>query len=832
MLLVLAVVVGGVVFVWRLRQGPVDLDLLRPYLEAALGAPDGSVRVRVGATELVWEGDRDRVEVRVRDVTAVDAEGRVLAALPAVEVWLGGSALLHGAIEPSEITLDGARVRVVRQRDGRVDVGIGTPAGPALRTTLVPMLAARLGAATTPSRATLTALRSDDAAVVVVDRAARRAWRAARVDVELRPDPDGLDARLRARVVADGRALPVRAVGGWRRRQVVGVALRTRLGDDPVRLRGRLRGFGAAGVVGVDAAAPALALGDLLAVWPASTAPDARAWLRAHTGGGVLREMTARLTGTVQHGDPASVTTTGIVARAGFDGLTVRDLGWPPPVTSLAGTVAMTPTAVDVRVARGRSAGLDVVSGTVQVPLKPGSTKIPVTVRLRGGLAAVLTVLDRPPLGVAAALGIAPRTASGTVTGEVRLDVPFAAARWASVQPRVSADVRGAAAPAVLGRWPVAGADVHVGWDGAAVTLDGTARIAGIPMSVRLRDAAGRRQVTLRGQAEAATWAALADLDAGATLRGPLTVAAEYTGGPGTRGRIALDVDLQAATIDANALDLRKAAGTPGRAEVTLTLDGEAVTAVERFDVQAAGARIQGQATRSRDGKRWRTVDAEARIPPGGPGQSAGHFALTVRPGAQVSAFTVTSDDAGALVRSLGTYSDAEGGTLRADGTVDLETPGMPWSASVDLATFTLTRSPVLARIATLASLSGIGSALGGHGVTFDRLTTGLSSRRGVLTVSTLRAAGPSIAFTLGGTVDRPRDALELEGTVIPSYYGLNAMAGKVPILGRLLAGVGKEGVQVVDFTIRGTPAEPRVAVRPSSLAPGVVRDLLRLLPK
>jgi hypothetical protein len=45
------------------------------------------------------------------------------------------------------------------------------------------------------------------------------------------------------------------------------------------------------------------------------------------------------------------------------------------------------------------------------------------------------------------------------------------------------------------------------------------------------------------------------------------------------------------------------------------------------------------------------------------------------------------------------------------------------------------------------------------------------------------------------------------------------------------VTGGGREGVQVIDFQVRGTRADPAVTVNPlTSLAPGVLRDLLRKL--
>ncbi len=68
---------------------------------------------------------------------------------------------------------------------------------------------------------------------------------------------------------------------------------------------------------------------------------------------------------------------------------------------------------------------------------------------------------------------------------------------------------------------------------------------------------------------------------------------------------------------------------------------------------------------------------------------------------------------------------------------------------------FTLLRSPFLARVATLASLSGIANLLQGRGVRFDRLDAGIGFRGSTVTITDALARGPSVNLLVSGTVDR-----------------------------------------------------------------------------
>jgi hypothetical protein len=83
----------------------------------------------------------------------------------------------------------------------------------------------------------------------------------------------------------------------------------------------------------------------------------------------------------------------------------------------------------------------------------------------------------------------------------------------------------------------------------------------------------------------------------------------------------------------------------------------------------------------------------------------------------------------------------------------------------------------------------------------------------------------------LAGTVDGAGATCDLRGTLVPSYAGLNAAPGRVPVVGRVLTGGEEKAISAVDFTVTGPLQSPRVSVNPLSLAPGALRDLFRRAP-
>ena len=916
------VVAAGLVAL-RLARGPLALDVLIPFAEAALGRPDLDVTVRVRALELVWAGRRG-VELRARDVGILGVGGAPVAVLPAVALRPSLRALLEGEVALRSVRLIRPQLRLVRTPEGDVRLAVAAAEPDESDTLLGAILADLQGHA--PPGSTVRWLRRievTDGRLVLVDREARSTWRARRVSVLLFREASGMTGRLTARLALGGTFVPImgelrlaadganvalgvnslrvdavapllqpgsplaagvarvdlpvdaslrlaldaalrpdrieiEATGGRGSLVVPEVPARSvaveslslaataevaagsahiarlaiDLGGPVVDARGTIRELGRAPAFDGEVEVANLPTNALARYWPEDAAAGVRAWVLENVSGGLLREARVHLRGTrAADGGPELDPPSGSIR---FENLAVHLFGALPPVTAVAGTATIRDGRFGVRVARGRLAGLEVLRGTVDIDPRARAPRAAIDGTVRGPLTAALTVLDAEPLGYARRLGISPATAGGTLTTTLRLAVPLDGApiTMSRVGLTASGQLRGVSLPGVIRGWSVAGCDLDLALGKSGLDLTGTATIEGTPIRLTWHEDLGdaptaTRRVQATGRITAAGRAALGLALSG--LEGPVDAKVRLNQ-TGAAGRLDLDVDLTPATLALTILDLRKPAGARGQIDSRMTLTDGTITSIDDLRLRAGGSSIDGRATLSRDG-RWRTIDASATIAPPTATEQPGHFTLGVHPATQGHRFRITSDDAGALARAAGHTADAEGGQLVFAGTADLDAPGVPFDGQIDVRNFTLTRSALLARIATLASLSGITNLLRGRGINFDRVTGGIGSRPDRVTITDGTVAGPSLGLTIAGTFDRRADTLALRGTVVPSYFGLNRAPGRVPILGRLATGGGREGVQVIDFQVRGTPASPDVSVNTlSSLAPGVLRDLLRRL--
>src|SRR5262249_43834116 len=145
-----------------------------------------------------------------------------------------------------------------------------------------------------------------------------------------------------------------------------------------------------------------------------------------------------------------------------YDGLAVDWLAGAPTVTAVAGTATFTGDVWELRVARGRVAGLTVIRARLALSaLASAAPRIGVEGAVRGPPAGALAIVDAKPIGVATALGVAPGDAAGTVDGRVslatRLDRP---PDLAQLGLDVHADLRDVGVPRIGPGWPLAGGDL------------------------------------------------------------------------------------------------------------------------------------------------------------------------------------------------------------------------------------------------------------------------------------------------------------------------------------------------------------------------------------
>src|SRR3984885_15274515 len=137
----IVLIVGCVALWWRLATGPIQLDVVTPWLASAIEENFGSNHhVEVGGTQ-IERTKNGATAVRLRDIVVRDADGTVVASAPKAEVRVSGMSLLSGHMRAESLSLVGAEMAVRIERDGQVTIFAGADKRP-IATAAVPASAA------------------------------------------------------------------------------------------------------------------------------------------------------------------------------------------------------------------------------------------------------------------------------------------------------------------------------------------------------------------------------------------------------------------------------------------------------------------------------------------------------------------------------------------------------------------------------------------------------------------------------------------------------------------------------------------------------------------
>lgn len=186
---------------------------------------------------------------------------------------------------------------------------------------------------------------------------------------------------------------------------------------------------------------------------------------------------------------------------------------------------------------------------------------------------------------------------------------------------------------------------------------------------------------------------------------------------------------------------------------------------------------------------------------------------------------TIKTDNAGKFLRALDISDNVYGGKLELKGNYnDAQNPA-PFDGRLLIENFKIKDSPILARILSVGSLSGMLNLLTGAGIDFEKLGGNVAATSGVVHLSKGRASSNAIGITVEGTVDIPKNTLNLKGVVVPANM-LNSLLNKLPLIGALAGGEG-EGLIAFNYSVKGSMADPDVFVNPlSGFTPGILRKI------
>ncbi len=193
--------------------------------------------------------------------------------------------------------------------------------------------------------------------------------------------------------------------------------------------------------------------------------------------------------------------------------------------------------------------------------------------------------------------------------------------------------------------------------------------------------------------------------------------------------------------------------------------------------------------------------------------------------------FKLATDDFGELLRIADVYDNVRGGTFGLSGKTEDRDGKRMLIADANGADYRVVGAPALARLLSIASLSGASALLNGQGIPFSRIAGQVIFAGDLISLNGLRAYGGALGINASGNIDRASGQMSIAGTLVPAYT-LNSVLGNVPVIGNLLLGGEGQGIFAANFRLYGQRDDPKVSVNPlSTLAPGILRNLFLFSP-
>jgi hypothetical protein len=204
-------------------------------------------------------------------------------------------------------------------------------------------------------------------------------------------------------------------------------------------------------------------------------------------------------------------------------------------------------------------------------------------------------------------------------------------------------------------------------------------------------------------------------------------------------------------------------------------------------------------------------------------------FDMRIAPEGGQRRLRINTDDGGALLRAFGVLRTVQGGRLVVDAAYANARPSAPLSGSATLEDFAVRDAPALAKLLQAMTVFGVFEALDQRGLSFASLTAPFVLTREALVLNDARAFSVSLGVTAKGRIDRLRDTIDMEGTIVPAYV-FNSLLGRIPLLGRIFSPEQGGGLFAATYRMRGPLADPAVTVNPlAALTPGFLRGVFGL---
>ncbi len=184
---------------------------------------------------------------------------------------------------------------------------------------------------------------------------------------------------------------------------------------------------------------------------------------------------------------------------------------------------------------------------------------------------------------------------------------------------------------------------------------------------------------------------------------------------------------------------------------------------------------------------------------------------------------TVTSENAGVVLQVLDLFNKIRGGRMRVNAVID---DGLETRGTMQVDDYRLVNIPLLARLLTMATLTGLLESLTGDGMRFTRLDMAFVIYESIFSIAHLYSAGPSLGLTANGKLFLKEKRLKIYGTIIPIYF-INSIIGNILSFKDIVFQIKNCGLFSFTYYACGNLKNPSIKINPIVVfIPSFLRDL------
>jgi hypothetical protein len=194
---------------WRLMQGPIELDRLTPYVQQALNRSTDGLRFALSGVQFAIDRDNHRLDLQLEGVRLSRPDGEPVADFSEMSASFSLSALLRGNLVPTRLIVEHPVLHFIRDQQGKIGLHFGDQNGS------VSSLGAEIfGEGVSKPPASFDLMRRvvvRDATLILDDQRTGRHWQTNRVDATVERDDEGLAGDLSMALAVGTRAPEVHA---------------------------------------------------------------------------------------------------------------------------------------------------------------------------------------------------------------------------------------------------------------------------------------------------------------------------------------------------------------------------------------------------------------------------------------------------------------------------------------------------------------------------------------------------------------------------------------------------------------------------------------------